>query len=193
MGWWEGGIKDQGGFSLRLRERNREDFFQNCSGCTSFPQRQCLQTGNLWEGHSQMPWRTTPGFGCLFVPCQAPFLPNWAQIAENKLSWGYPPPAGYQLSLKPKLLLSLDLHAYCSISREAPNPHGTAEVAAPRTAAFPFIVHSSSQPWALCMQCLFLTRSCSPVAAPTSATLSLPARAAARTEIAFSKWEKREK
>lgn len=72
---------------------------------------------------SQMPRRLAPRFGCVFVSCQALFLPNWAQMAENKLSQGYPHPVGYHLSLKPKLLLSLDLHVYCSILREALNPH----------------------------------------------------------------------
>ena len=70
-----------------------------------------------------MPRKPTPGFGCIFVLCQAPFLPNSAQIAENKLFLGYPHPAGYQLSLKPKLLLSLDLRTYCSILREALSPY----------------------------------------------------------------------
>lgn len=102
---------------------HRHNLFQNCEGCSSFLQRQCLQSGNLYEGHLTNALKTYSWF-CLCL-CSLPgnFPAQLSQIAENKLSLAYPHPAGYQFFLKPKLLLSLDLHAYCSILREAPNPH----------------------------------------------------------------------
>lgn len=54
-----------------------------------------------------------------------------SKLLKTNFHGGYPHPVGYQLSLKPKLLLRLDLHIYCFILRVAQIHRRAAEVAAP--------------------------------------------------------------